>query len=141
MDTVRIIIQVIIALGIFNVWILRFGKSTDWRGGAAKSMKEEFEVSFHSGRIKDAGGRYSLDLVPKDESIRRMLGTITVAVDTESFLVAETETTDALGNRNKLRFENVKTNEKLDDKIFEFQVPDGAEVIKPEDMGMQTEKE
>jgi hypothetical protein len=43
MDTVRIIIQVIIALGIFNVWILRFGKSTDWRGGAAKSMKEEFE--------------------------------------------------------------------------------------------------
>jgi len=44
METVVTIIQVIIALGIFNVWILRFGKSTAWRGGAAQNMKEEFQV-------------------------------------------------------------------------------------------------
>jgi hypothetical protein len=36
--------QVIIALGIFNVWILRFGQGSDWRGGAAKNMKEEFDA-------------------------------------------------------------------------------------------------
>ena len=34
--------QIIIVLGIFNVWILRYGKETNWRGGEAKSMKEEF---------------------------------------------------------------------------------------------------
>jgi hypothetical protein len=44
MDTVVTIIQVIIALGILNVWIVRFGKSTSWRGGEAQNMKEEFEV-------------------------------------------------------------------------------------------------
>jgi uncharacterized membrane protein YphA (DoxX/SURF4 family) len=44
MDTAVVMIQVLIALGIFNVWILRFGKPTDWRGGAAANMKEEFEV-------------------------------------------------------------------------------------------------
>lgn len=38
------IVQIIIALGIFNVWILRYGKPTSWRGGDAKSMREEFEV-------------------------------------------------------------------------------------------------
>ena len=44
METVVVIIQVIIALGIFNVWILRFGKSTQWRGSSATNMKEEFQA-------------------------------------------------------------------------------------------------
>jgi uncharacterized membrane protein YphA (DoxX/SURF4 family) len=44
MDTAVTIIQIVVALGIFNVWLLRFGRSTDWRGGAATNMKEEFQV-------------------------------------------------------------------------------------------------
>lgn len=44
METAALVIQVIIALGIYNVWLLRFGKATEWRGGTAKDMKEEFEV-------------------------------------------------------------------------------------------------
>ncbi len=44
METVVVIIQIIVALGILNVWVLRVGKTTDWRGGAAVNMKEEFQV-------------------------------------------------------------------------------------------------
>jgi len=44
MEYVKIAIQLTIALGIYNVWLLRFGKATNWRGGSANSMKEEFEV-------------------------------------------------------------------------------------------------
>jgi uncharacterized membrane protein YphA (DoxX/SURF4 family) len=44
METVVTIVQVVVALGIFNVWLLRFGKSTGWRGGSAQNMKEEFQV-------------------------------------------------------------------------------------------------
>jgi uncharacterized membrane protein YphA (DoxX/SURF4 family) len=44
METIVIVIQVIIALGIFNVWLLRFGKPTGWRGGSAQNMKEEFQT-------------------------------------------------------------------------------------------------
>jgi hypothetical protein len=44
MDVVKVVIQVIIALGILNVWLLRFGKPTVWRGGGAQNMKEEFKV-------------------------------------------------------------------------------------------------
>ncbi len=44
METAALVFQVIVALGIYNVWLLRFGKATEWRGGTAKNMKEEFEV-------------------------------------------------------------------------------------------------
>ena len=42
METILNIIQVVIALGILNVWVLRFSKASTWRGGDAKNMKEEF---------------------------------------------------------------------------------------------------
>ena len=44
MDTVVTVIQIVVALGIVNVWILRPGRSTGWRGGQATNMKEEFAV-------------------------------------------------------------------------------------------------
>lgn len=42
MNTLIIIFKLIIALGIFNVWLLRFNKKTEWRGGGARNMNEEF---------------------------------------------------------------------------------------------------
>lgn len=42
MDYISIIAQIIIALGIFNVWIVRYNKPTSWRGGESGNMKEEF---------------------------------------------------------------------------------------------------
>ena len=42
MDFILKALQVVIALGIFNVWFLRFCKPTAWRGGTATNMKEEF---------------------------------------------------------------------------------------------------
>jgi len=44
MDTLIHCIQVVIALGILNVWLLRFGKRSAWRGGDARNMKEEFKA-------------------------------------------------------------------------------------------------
>ena len=39
-----IAIKIITAIGIFNVWMLRYNKLTEYRGGNAKSLKEEFET-------------------------------------------------------------------------------------------------
>ncbi len=36
------LLQIIIALGLINVWILRFHKRTQYRGGDAGNMREEF---------------------------------------------------------------------------------------------------
>lgn len=42
MKIVSLIVQVIVALGLLNVWLLRFNKPTHYRGGDAHSMPEEF---------------------------------------------------------------------------------------------------
>ena len=36
------ILQVVVSLGLLNVWLLRFNRSTAYRGGEARSMTEEF---------------------------------------------------------------------------------------------------
>ena len=36
------IIKLIIGLGLINVWVLRYNKKTEYRGGAANNMLEEF---------------------------------------------------------------------------------------------------
>lgn len=42
MATLTQIAQVVVGLGLLNVWLIRFNKATDYRGGSAQSMKEEF---------------------------------------------------------------------------------------------------
>jgi hypothetical protein len=42
METAIIISQLIVGLGLLNVWLLRFNKPTRYRGGNATSMLEEF---------------------------------------------------------------------------------------------------
>jgi len=42
MDTVLIILQLIVALGILNVWLLRASKVTPYRGRDANNLKQEF---------------------------------------------------------------------------------------------------
>lgn len=42
MDSVVLASQILIALGIFNVWLVRPRKATEWRGGTAHNLKEEF---------------------------------------------------------------------------------------------------
>ena len=40
--TLTSVLQLIVAFGLLNVWLVRIGKSTDYRGGEAKNLKEEF---------------------------------------------------------------------------------------------------
>jgi len=44
MEWIKIAVQLIVAIGIYNVWIVRFAKPTKWRGGTATDMKSEFEA-------------------------------------------------------------------------------------------------
>jgi ABC-type uncharacterized transport system permease subunit len=42
MSTIIPILQLIVAIGLLNVWLLRFNTRTGYRGGSAGTMKEEF---------------------------------------------------------------------------------------------------
>lgn len=40
--TLPVVVQTVIALGLLNVWLLRSRSPTAYRGGRARSLKEEF---------------------------------------------------------------------------------------------------
>lgn len=61
MSLLIIALQLVIAFGLFNVWVLRFDKATAYRGGNATNMVEEFAV-------------YGLP-----DSIRKLVGTLKLA--------------------------------------------------------------
>jgi len=42
MEILKVVCQLIIGVGILNVWLVRFNESSRYRGGSAKNMKEEF---------------------------------------------------------------------------------------------------
>lgn len=44
MENLAILLQIIVALGLLNVWLVRFNRKTDYRGGGATSMREEFSA-------------------------------------------------------------------------------------------------
>ena len=44
MNIVISLLQIAAAFGLLNVWLLRFQHSTAYRGGNARSMREEFAV-------------------------------------------------------------------------------------------------
>jgi uncharacterized membrane protein YkgB len=44
MTALLVVSQLIIAFGIYNVWLLRVNKATAWRGGKAQTMEEEFHT-------------------------------------------------------------------------------------------------
>jgi uncharacterized membrane protein YphA (DoxX/SURF4 family) len=41
-NTVAQVLQVIVALGLLNVWLIRANKRTSYRGGNAQTLREEF---------------------------------------------------------------------------------------------------
>ena len=44
LDYLSILLKLIIFFSLMNVWFVRFSKPTPYRGGNARSMKEEFDV-------------------------------------------------------------------------------------------------
>jgi uncharacterized membrane protein YphA (DoxX/SURF4 family) len=38
------LLQLLVGLGLLNVWLVRAGSATDYRGGQARTLKEEFHA-------------------------------------------------------------------------------------------------
>lgn len=43
MEYLSIVLKCVVGLSILNVWLLRKGQASQWRGGNASSLKEEFQ--------------------------------------------------------------------------------------------------
>lgn len=43
-STIAIVLQLVVGLGLLNVWVVRSRSATAYRGGAATSLRDEFAV-------------------------------------------------------------------------------------------------
>lgn len=51
MDMLLFLLKLFTALGILNVWLLRYNKKTKYRGGSSKNLYEEFKTYGLSSRF------------------------------------------------------------------------------------------
>ena len=56
LQTIITIIQLVIAFGIYNVWIIRKNKPSKYRGKHAQTLKEEFQAYGLSNRTRNLVG-------------------------------------------------------------------------------------
>lgn len=62
MTTAAALCQIVLALGLFNVWVLRYGKATPYRPEGAGDMREEFRRYGLPGWMTTAVGATKLSL-------------------------------------------------------------------------------
>lgn len=75
----------------------------------------------------DGNKVYVLKLLPKDEE--ELIVSMKVWVDADKLYTRKIEQVDINENINRYMVSNVKENIELDDSLFYFVVPDGAEVV------------
>ena len=75
-------------------------------------------------------GSLRLRLKPNAESAGGV-GDLVLEIDPVTFDIRGATVTDALGNRTRLTLSDVRRNQEIDDALFRFKPPPGADVIEP----------
>jgi outer membrane lipoprotein carrier protein len=90
-------------------------------------LSEDFHVGFSKPDTVDKNGDYLLTLVPKvsDTGVDKLYLTI----DKEDFQIIQCSFTDLYGNITRIRLADIRINNNLDDKLFNFKPPSGVEVF------------
>jgi outer membrane lipoprotein-sorting protein len=89
-------------------------------------IEEDFTVQ---SRATDPGESIPLDLFPLEDNLP--YDKISILVAAGSGLVERIAIHHKLGNITTITFQGIETGVKLADEIFEWNVPEGTEVIEP----------
>lgn len=99
--------------------------------GVAK-LDEQFEIEPTQGNKRGEGGIPLLTLLPKptEPDSARTLERIVVEVQPKTYFIKTVSLHEISGNVSTFHFTNLKPNTGLKNKLFEFEVPAGVEVVK-----------
>jgi len=89
------------------------------------NIRRDFKVSMPPASSSD--GLVHLVLVPKSGGDRMELG-----LDPKSYNIVKLRLTNQVGGVTELKFSDIRTNLALDDSLFVFTVPEGADVVRPQ---------
>lgn len=104
------------------------------------NLSQHFTLSWASPN-RDEQGDFLLSLQPKNPST--MVQNLQLAIAKEAVLVpadakgpifplVSVHLSDGNGNSTRIEFSEVRVNPTLPDKLFEFQVPEGVEIVSPQ---------
>lgn len=88
---------------------------------------EALERSFVIRGLDSQDGMQWIELVPRDEDAD--FQAIYVALDSAGMRVLEMR--DKLGQATQIRFDHLQVTRSVNDALFEFDIPDGTDVIRP----------
>jgi len=83
--------------------------------------------SFTIGKVTEENGIYIAELIPRDKV--QSLSKMVLLADKKNFQIVGSRVYDNLGNRTEMLFSNIETNPNLKEKLFQFKVPKGVELI------------
>jgi outer membrane lipoprotein carrier protein len=89
------------------------------------NIRRDFKVSLPPESSID--GLIYVILVPKSGGDTMELG-----LDPKSYDIVKFKLTNQIGGVTELRFSDIRTNVALDDSLFAFTVPEGADVVRPQ---------
>ncbi len=92
-------------------------------------LRDDFQIKY-SPEPLDRDGNYQLELIPKSKEAAGGFDKLSVTVDKNSFFITRCVFKDMYGNVTRISFRNLKTNNGLPDKMFNFTPPSGVKVQK-----------
>ena len=91
-------------------------------------LQQDFRIAFATPEHPKQEGNYLFKLVPREPDFA--IGELLVAINKETFYVSWLSFADAYGNATRLYFRNMKIDNKLPDKMFNFSPPAGVDIYR-----------
>jgi outer membrane lipoprotein carrier protein len=89
------------------------------------NIRRDFKVSLPPASSSD--GLVHVVLIPKNGGDTMELG-----LDPKSYDIVNFKLTNQVGGVTELKFSDIRTNVALDDSLFAFTVPEGADIVRPQ---------
>ena len=83
--------------------------------------------SFTIGKVTEERGLYVVEMIPRDKA--QSLSKMVLLAGKKDYQIIGSRVYDNLGNKTEMLFSDIQTNPNLEQKLFQFEVPKGVELI------------
>jgi len=89
--------------------------------------KGKLTDSFDVMKVSKEKGLITVILIPKDED--NSVDQLALVANSKSYQIVGSTVYDKLGNKTEINFSDVRVNEKIPESTFQFEVPEGVELL------------
>ena len=83
--------------------------------------------SFTIGKVTEERGLYVVEMIPRDKA--QSLSKMVLLAGKKDYQIIGSRVYDNLGNKTEILFSDIQTNPNLEQRLFQFEVPKGVELI------------